>query len=242
MTQAPPLAKPPGYREPGLPVQKPPEPLRKVNLPPSFYAEGEKRRGCCCRCCCCLLIFIVLLTLFFISFGGFFYLWYEPRAPRFSLKSFQVDKFNITSTADGPTLNSHMSASIEFKNANKNIKMVYDRIALSWYSNDIASGEIGQGTVPGFVQEPNNVRDAKFSVKGNLPLDHSSAKKVTNKFRAKSLMINVEVRTGIGMVLSGLKIGTVEVKLSCEASSLKQIQDGAMPKCKVFVFRLINIY
>ncbi|XP_027103405.2 NDR1/HIN1-like protein 13 [Coffea arabica] len=238
MTQAPPLAKPPGYREPGLPVQKPPEPLGKGNLPPSFYTEEEKRRGCCCRCCCCLFIFIILLTLFFISFGGFLYLWYEPRAPLFSLKSFQVNEFNITSTADGPTLHSKMSASLEFKNANKNIKMVYDRIALSWYSDDIASGELGQDTVPGFVQEPNNVRVAKFSMKGNLPLDGSSVKKVTDRIRAKSLMTHVEVRTGIGMVLSGLKIGTVEVKLACEASSLKHIQEGAMPKCKAFVFRL----
>ncbi|KAL3517250.1 hypothetical protein ACH5RR_024152 [Cinchona calisaya] len=241
MNQAPPLAKPPGFREPGLPIQKPQPPARQANLPPSFYTH-KKHRNFCCRCCCCFFVFIILLSLFFVSFGGFFYLWYEPRVPLFALKSFQVNKFNVTSTPAGPTLNSQISVSIEFKNANKNIKLVYDKISMSWNSDDIGPGEIGQESVAGFIQEQNNMRVVNFSLKGNSPLDDPSAKKVMNKFRAKSLMANVEVRTGIGMVLSGLKIGTVEVKVTCNASSLKEIQDGSMPKCKVFVFRLINIY
>lgn len=236
MTQAPPLAKPPGFREPGHPIHKPP-PSRKANLPPSFYPQ-KKKRGFCCRCCCCLFIFIILLTLFFISFGGFFFLWYEPRVPLFDLKSFQVNKFNITSTPGGPNLDSQMSVSMEFKNTNKNIKLVYDRIAMSWYSDDIAPREMALEIMPGFIQEPNNSTVVKFSMKGYQLLDDSNAKRVKDKFRAKSLMITVDIRTGIGMVLSGLKIGTIEVNLICGAFSLKQIHDGVMPKCKVFVFRL----
>lgn len=135
-------------------------------------------------------------------------------------------------------MDSQISVSMEFKNANENIKLMYDRIAMSLYNDDIAEGlSLGEETVPGFIQEQNNATVVKFLLKGNQVLDDFKAQKLKDQFRAKSLMVTVEVRTGMGMVLNGLRIGIIEIKLICGASSLKQIQEGAMPRCKVFVFR-----
>lgn len=237
MSEAKPLQRPPGYREPGLPPQKPPQ-LEKLNLPPSFFPE-TKRRNWCCRCCCCFVIFSVLLTLFFISFGGFLYLWYEPRAPVFGLKSLKVQKFNVTKARNGATLDSQIDISIEFKNTNKNnIKFVYDRTTMLLHGNSLSGDlNLGQRTVPGFSQGRNNVTVVKFTMKGKEALNGQDAKRVTEQFRAKSLMMTVELSMEIGIEVNGLSTGTVSVNIVCGASTLKDIQNGAIPKCRVLIFR-----
>ncbi|KAI5672786.1 hypothetical protein M9H77_13150 [Catharanthus roseus] len=232
------LKKPPGYRDPNIPIQIPPK--GAPNLPHTFYPYKKKRKSCCRTCCLCFCISLVLSILLFICLGGLFYVLYEPQLPRFNVKSFQLDQFNINESKDGPRLNTKLTVNIEFRNTNKKIKIVYDKISI------LVNGEgglnIGEGTTPGFVQGKNNATNVKLVMKGNQLVSEQEAKKRIDEFKSKSLKLSTELRSGIGMILSGLNTGTVGLKVTCGDISLKQIENDVKPKCKVYMFRMLYIY
>ncbi|KAK9279167.1 hypothetical protein L1049_012844 [Liquidambar formosana] len=119
------LQKPPGYRDPNVPVQPAPRPpVRKPALPPSFQPK-KKRRSCCRIFCCslCILTFILLLILA-VSIG-IFYIWFDPKLPVFHLQSFKVERFNVSVTSDGTFLDSRTVVRVEVKNPNSKLTVYY---------------------------------------------------------------------------------------------------------------------
>ncbi|KAL0339486.1 UNVERIFIED_CONTAM: hypothetical protein Sangu_1470700 [Sesamum angustifolium] len=233
----PPLQKPPGYREANTPVPRPH--LRKpVKLPPSFY-QTKRRNACCRACCCCICILTVILTLAVVSAGGLFYLWFQPHLPEIHLTSINFTKFKVTTAPDGPVLDSECSIGVEIKNPNQKLKMVYDRTQISLTAAD-GNANLGEQTVPGFTQNKNNVTNLKFKMKAEKELlDSKSADELKNEFRSKSLLVDVELRTGIGLKGSGWGTGTARVDVLCQGVRLSQDRpDGEMPKCR---FKILNL-
>ncbi|KAL0412125.1 UNVERIFIED_CONTAM: hypothetical protein Slati_3802200 [Sesamum latifolium] len=233
----PPLQKPPGYREDNTPVRR--APRKPVNLPPSFYKI--KRRSACCRtCCCCFCILTVILILAVAAAGGLFYLLFQPRLPEIHLTSIDFKKFKVTTASDGPVLDSECSIGVEIKNPNQELKIVYDRTQISLSAAD-GNANLGKETVPGFTQNKNNVTNLKFTMKAEKELlDSKSADELKNGFKSKSLLIDAELTTGIGLKGSGWTTSTARVDVLCRGVRLSQVRDGGeMPKCR---FKILNWY
>ncbi|KZV26780.1 hypothetical protein F511_28697 [Dorcoceras hygrometricum] len=222
-TPTPPLQKPPGYRDPTTPVK--PLPPRKATLPPSFQLQN-KRNTCCRNFCCAISIVAAVSLLFVLSALGFSVLWFEPRLPEIHLKSIDFKRFNVTTTPDGLTLDAQSVVSVEVKNPNSNLRIQYDRTSI--YVNAAAGGtNLGQVTVPGFMQDNNNVTTLRLTTSAEKEiLGSKTAQELSNGFKSTNMVMNVEIESGIGIKSSGWATGTVEVKVLCGGVSLSQVQEG----------------
>ncbi|OIT26610.1 PREDICTED: uncharacterized protein LOC109215077 [Nicotiana attenuata] len=241
MSQVKPLKKPPGFRDPTIPIQRPlhpPPPPRKINLPPSFYQE-KKRRTCCFSCCCCCFVFLILL-LFLVAAGGALYLWFNPKLPVFHLRSLEFTKFNVTENQDGPKLNAQSNVGVELKNPNRELKFVYGETKVELKGeNDV---NMGEGKVSGFVQEKKSVKVVKFVMKSNEILYGDNIGKVIRSgFKSKNLRVSADVSTAIGIGYNEWKSWKIGVRVSCGGLRLKQIENGATPKCGITLFNWFHL-
>jgi len=231
-----PLRKPPGYRDPSIPIQKPrPQPLprKAVNLPPSFYQK--KRRSWRRTCCCCTCIVLFLLVILIIVSGALFYIWFDPKLPVVHLKTFKFTKFHVRHTDAGPALDAQSNLNVEIKNPNKNFELEYDKTRAVLNAKNGAN--LGEQTLPGFTQKKNKVKTLKFTIKASEELlAKKDADKLINGFKNKNLVMSIEVRTGMRLKGNGWKTGTIQVNVICAGITLNQIQNGAMPKCRIKLF------
>ncbi|XP_006358646.1 uncharacterized protein [Solanum tuberosum] len=237
MSQMQPLKKPPGFKDPTIPIQMPP---RKVNLPPSFKPQKRKHRSCCCRCFCCCFLIILILLLLLVSACGLFYLWFDPKLPVFHLRSLEFTKFNVSESQDGQRLNAQSALGVELKNPNVELKIVYGdtRVDLKG-ENDV---NMGAGEVVGFVLENRKVKVVKFVMKSNeLLYGDSIGKLIMNGFKNKNLRVSADVITDIGVGYKGWKSWKIRVKVSCGSLRLKQIENGATPKCGITLFNWFDL-
>nr|DAD19130.1 TPA_asm: hypothetical protein HUJ06_020593 [Nelumbo nucifera] len=231
-TSVPVLQKPPGYRDPNAPlpsVKKPPQ-IRK--LPPSFYPK-RRRRGCCRLCCCFLCIFIFTLAFLLVLAGALFYVWFEPKLPTFYLQSFKIPRLDISVKPDGTYLDCQTDVRFEVTNPNHKITFNYGRsqVRMTVGEDDVA---LGSAFIPGFRQEQKNTTVLKFGTQANhMLIDDNIGTKLKGGFRSKQLMVFVEVRTRVGLGLGGWKMGMLGIKVLCGDVSLKKLDGGAMPRCKV---------
>ncbi|KAK6142724.1 hypothetical protein DH2020_023072 [Rehmannia glutinosa] len=232
----PPLQKPPGYRNPNIPIQQPRPPKPVTALPPSFHHHHKKRRGNCCRTfCCCLCFFTGILILLLISAGGFLYLWFQPRVPVIRLKSINFTRFDVGISPDGPVLDTQITTRVEIENPNQKLGIVYDktRVLLSAINGDVV---LGDASLPGFSQEKNNATSLEIGMRvQHEVLDNGSAEELGKGFKNKNLLVNAEIRSGV-CLKGGLwgVIGTVKVKVVCEGMRLSQVQGGGtVPKCRI---------
>ncbi|KAL2479247.1 Late embryogenesis abundant (LEA) hydroxyproline-rich glycoprotein family [Forsythia ovata] len=237
----PPLQKPPGYRDPSIPIRRPqPQPLQRkaAALPPSFYQK--KRRSYCRICCCCTCIVLFLLIILIIAAGAFFYLWMDPKLPVVHLKTIKFTKFKVTNTDAGPALDAQSSLNIEIKNPNTHFELEYDKTRVVLNAGNGAN--LGEQTLNGFTQGKNNVTTLKFTIKASRELmAKKDADMILKGFKNKNLVLSTEVRTGIGLKGNGWKTGTVQVNVICAGMKLNQIHNGAMPKCRVKLFDWVYV-
>ncbi|KAH6756476.1 hypothetical protein C2S53_002477 [Perilla frutescens var. hirtella] len=234
-----PLQRPPGYRDPNTPIQHPP-PQKAVKLPPSFQ-QAKRRRACCRICCCCFCIAMVILVFVSVSAALTFYLWFQPRLPQIHLKSIEFTKFNVSTTADGPVLDAAATVAVEIKNPNQNLGIVYDRthVLLSAVNGDAS---LGEQTVAGFSQSKNNVTTLKFAMRVDKEIvDGKSAEELKKGFKSKSLLLNAEIRSGIGVKERRWATTPLQVEVVCDGVRFSQVEGGgggggSMPKCRIKVF------
>ncbi|XP_016483456.1 NDR1/HIN1-like protein 13 [Nicotiana tabacum] len=233
MSMRKPLQKPPGYRETGIPIQRPPQ--------SPFYPEknNSRKRSFCCCCCCYFFIILIFLILLFIAVGAILYLWFDPKLPIFHLKSLEFTKFNITDSPDGPKLSAQATVSVELKNPNKQLKIIYEKTNIELKDEDGVT--LGNGNVPGFVQGTKNVTVVKFDINMNELLYSENVAKVRDGLKNKSLKVSADVGTGFGIGFSGWKSETIGVRVSCGGLSLKQMENGTSPKCQITVLNRIHL-
>ncbi|XP_039063361.1 NDR1/HIN1-like protein 13 [Hibiscus syriacus] len=231
------LQKPPGYKDPKAPADqralRPPP--RKPVLPPSFHLKKRKTnyfRTCCC--CFCIFFFIFLLVI--IS-GAVFYLWFNLKLPRFHVQSFRISHFNVTKRPDGTYLDDKTTTRLEVRNANGKMSYYYGDTKV-----DVTVGErgdkteLGTTTVPEFTMWKKNMTSlrAETKVSNKLVVDEVG-NKLKNGYRSKSLTVNVEARTRVGVSVAWLKTGRVGLTVKCNGISEKQLDGGDMPKCAIML-------
>ncbi|XP_018827869.1 NDR1/HIN1-like protein 6 [Juglans regia] len=242
--QKPVLQKPPGYRDPSRPIQPGPRPPpRKPAFPPSFTPK-KRRRSCCRACCCFLFVFVLVLLLVVAVAFGLFYLWFQPRLPVFHLQSFRIPRFTVTTKADGTYLDAHTVTRVEVKNPNGKLSLFYKQstVAVTFSAGHDEDTEVGSEDVPEFTQGMTNITSMKVEtgVKNQL-VDDGEGRKLKARFQNKELVVNVEVRSGVGFYVDGLRIGPLAVKVLCGGVSLKVLETGDMPKCTVTILKWVNI-
>ncbi|KAJ8534816.1 hypothetical protein K7X08_016544 [Anisodus acutangulus] len=172
---------------------------------------------------------------------GFLYLWFDPKLPVFHLRSLDFTKFNVTESQDGPKLNAQSTLGVELKNPNRELKIVYGetRVELKG-ENDVSMGE---GKVSGFVQEKKSVKVVKFGVKSNEMLLYGASVGEVMRigFKNKNLRVSADVSSAIGIGYKGWKSWKFGVRISCGALMLKQIENGATPKCGITLFNRFHL-
>lgn len=232
-----PLQRPPGYRDPNTSTRHAP-PQRAIRVPPSLRPAKRRRASCCRICCCCFCIVIIILILVLISAGLTFYLWFQPRLPEIYLESINFTKFNVSTTPDGPVLDAVSTVVVEIKNPNQKLGIVYGmtEVLLSGVNGDVC---LGEHTVAGFTQGQGNVTTLKLAMNvGNQILDSRSAEELKKGFKSKNLLLNAEIRSGIGIKESRWATSPVAVEVLCDGMRLSQLQTGGtIPKCRI---RLLN--
>ncbi|KHG13065.1 D-alanine--poly (phosphoribitol) ligase subunit 1 [Gossypium arboreum] len=239
------LQKPPGYKDPSSPAgqRRFRPPPRKPVLPPSFHPK--KRKTSYGRaCCCCFCIFFLIFLLLILICGAVFYLWFDPKLPGFHIQSFRISRFNVTKRPDGTYLDARTTTRLEVKNPNR--KMIY------YYGDTEVEVSLGEGgyetelgttTVPAFTMLEKNTRSLRVETKAsNKLVVDEVGNKLRARYRSKSLPVNVEARTKVGVGVAGLKIGMVGVTVKCDGMSKKQLDGGDMPKCVINMLKWLNIH
>ncbi|XP_022759574.1 NDR1/HIN1-like protein 6 [Durio zibethinus] len=239
------LQKPPGYKDPNSLAAQPGfrPPPRKPVLPPSFHPK-KKKSSCCRVCCCCFCIFFLILLLLIVVCGTVFYFWFDPKLPGFHVQSFRVSRFNVTQKPDGTYLDATTTIRIEVKNPNG--KMTY------YYGNtevDVSVGEgedeteLGTTQVPKFSLGKQKSTSLKVETKAsNKLVADGIGNRLQTGYRSKTLPVNVEARTKVGLGVAGLKIGMVGVTVKCDGITMKQLDGDDMPKCDINMLKWLNIH
>ncbi|KAK1321831.1 hypothetical protein QJS10_CPA03g00229 [Acorus calamus] len=237
------LQKPPGYRDPNAPPPRPPTSApRRQTLPPAFRQHPPHRkqsRRCTCRFCCCLVFLTVLSLLSLIAVAGALsYLWFQPRLPSFHLQSLRPLRLNVSSRADGTFVSSATVIRVQAYNPNSKIGFLYGRSTASVSANgdddDDDDVEMGTGTVEGFEQGRKNATVMKFSVKvREVAVDDDVGVRIRRRFKSGEIRYSVEVRTRVGLRVNGRRTGDVPVRVICERVSLRRMNKGEIPKCKI---------
>lgn len=239
------LQKPPGYKDPNSSVVRPGfrPPVRKPVLPPSFLAK--KRKASCGRVCCCsFCIFLFILFLLIVISGVVFYLLFDPKLPAFHIQSFRISRFKVTKKPDGTYLDAATTMRLEVKNPNGKMTYYYGHTEV-----DVSFGEggdeteLGTTTVPEFTTGKKNTTSLKVATKtsNKLVVDRVGSRLLT-RYRSKTLPVNVEARTKVGLGVAGLKIGMVGMTVKCDGLTMKHLYGGDMPKCGINVLKWLNIH
>ncbi|KAJ8621646.1 hypothetical protein MRB53_030175 [Persea americana] len=231
------LQKPPGYRDPNAPhpPSKPKPPPPRKTLPPSFPHRRRRSRHCC-RCCCLLS---VLLLLFFAAAASLFYLWSKPHLPIFHLQSLRTPLLKIAVKPDGTFLSAQTVVRIQATNPNGKFQFYYGRSQARITVDD--GVDLGSGDFPRFGQSQKNTTVMKFSsqVKEAL-IDDGVGSSLRARARSRRLDVHVEVRTRFGVRLGNWSLGKVGIRVLC-GGTLKRLQGGERPQCKINLLKWINL-
>ena len=160
---------------------------------------------------------------------------YQPRIPVFHLQSLRFTRFHITTGPDGPSLTSEAVVRVEVRNPNHALKINYANTEVSLSTDGV---DLGIGKSQEFTQAKMNTTVLKFTVPAkNQLVEHAVAQRLTGGIRTKRLVVATEIRTGIGVGIDGWSTMRPSVKVVCGGLTLKAIEGGAVPKCKITVFK-----
>ncbi|KAH7578016.1 hypothetical protein JRO89_XS01G0328900 [Xanthoceras sorbifolium] len=230
------LQKPPGYRDPTLPVHSTPKVTpRKPVLPPAFQPK-KKRRSCCRICCCCCCVFLLILILLISISLLIFYLWFDPKLPVFHLQSFSFRRFNVTEKPDGTYLDVQTLTRVEVRNPNGKLTYDYGKSEVEITTGDDDEIDLGSTKLPGFTQAKKNTTSLKIETKSDQLIDPGPATRLKRRQKNKDLVVKVVVRSSVGLGVGGWKMRPVGVNVICGDVSLKRL-DSSMPRCIINIFK-----
>ncbi|KAI3842693.1 hypothetical protein MKW98_015360 [Papaver atlanticum] len=233
------LRRPPGYTDPSVQAHKKPTSIPRSQIPPSFQSK-RKRRSCCCCCCCTIIILILFLLIIFAIFGTLFYVWFQPKLPTFHLQSIKTPQFNVSVTPDGTYLDASTDVRFETTNPNSKLEFAYDDITVRIsYEDDV---DLGTAVVPAFTQGRRNITILNFETSTkHLLIDDDMGLRLKNQLHDNNMVVDVEVKTRVGVGIESWKLGMMDVKVVCENVQVKS-SGGANPKCKINLLKWINIH
>lgn len=129
---------------------------------------------------------------------------------------------------------------MEAKNPNGKITLNYGESQVKLRIGERT--ELGSASHPGFNQGKQNTTSLTFAaeVKNALVNDGVMAK-LKNGYRSREVVVFAEVRTSIGLGVERWRTGMVVVNILCGEVTLKKLDDGDMPKCRINMLKWINI-
>ncbi|CAK7348770.1 unnamed protein product [Dovyalis caffra] len=223
------LQRPPGYRDPNLPVKsapRPPPTKAPLPLPPSFQPRKRRSRHWCRLCICCLILLIIISILLLVISGGLFYIWFNPKLPVLHLQSFKFSTFNVIKKSDGTYLTANMVARIEVSNPNEKIIYQFGESEVEITAGD-DEVNLGSTSLPKFTLETKNTTSLKIETKVNNELiEDEIGSKILDQFTSKKLKVKMDVKTGVGIAFEGMKTGLLAVEVLCGGVTLKETESG----------------
>lgn len=216
-----PLRRPPGYRDPNAQVRH--HPLLK----------RSKRRRARCRICCGCLCAVFLILILAAAAGLAFYLVFQPRLPVIHVQSIQFTVFNVTAAADGPAVDAASTVTLEIKNPNQNLGVVYgsSHVLLSAVNGDVS---LGEQTVAGFSQDKDTATTLKLPLKVEREIvDGKCEEELKKGLKSKNLKLNAEIGSAIGLKHPRWTSSPVKVNIFCDGMRLS---GGSMPRCRIKLF------
>ncbi|KAG6493279.1 NDR1/HIN1-like protein 6 [Zingiber officinale] len=183
-------------------------------------SRRSSSRGFCCSCCLCFFVLLAVLFVLATVSGGIFYALYRPRRPAFSVTSFRVVAFSISSSGH---VTSRFEVNVTSRNPNKKLAYLYDPISISVVSG---GADIGDGSFPAFAQDSGSVtRLSAAASSAGQALDSATASEL-RRSSGGGVPVVVEMETKAGVKIGGLKTKRVGMKVRCEGLSV------ALPKGK----------
>ncbi|XAR62998.1 hypothetical protein NMG60_11022775 [Bertholletia excelsa] len=227
---------------PVRPSQLRPPPARKPvpALPQSYRLQHPRKshRRCCCSggtCCCYTFLVLIILFILLGVTACFFVLWYSPEVPVFNLLSLHFRRFNVTDGPDGSTLSAQALIAVEVRNPNNNLRLNYGTTELDLSTDGV---DLGQGRVPPFMQGRKNTTVLRITVETkDLLLESGKARRLQSGFATKSLLLQADIWTGIGLGIQDWRTWKAAVEVRCSDIRMKQVERGVVPKCKLKLFK-----
>ncbi|OVA01903.1 Late embryogenesis abundant protein [Macleaya cordata] len=168
--------------------------------------------------------------------GSLFYVWFQPKLPSFHIQSVKTPIFNVTVTPDGTFLDAQTDVKFEATNPNTKIDFYFGQTQVRMTVEDDV--DIGSATIPEFTQGRKNTTILKFETNvKKLLIDDESGRRLKDRIRSKMMVVNVEVRTRVGVGLEKWKLGKMAVVVMCEDVRVKQVEGGDTPKCAINLFK-----
>uniref|UniRef100_A0A2N9HED8 Late embryogenesis abundant protein LEA-2 subgroup domain-containing protein n=1 Tax=Fagus sylvatica TaxID=28930 RepID=A0A2N9HED8_FAGSY len=182
---------------------------------PQAHNRRRHSRSCCCSCCIWITFLLFFIILLVAIAGAIFYVLYRPHRPSFFVTNFKVSYLNLTSSS---TLNSKFDLNITAKNPNKKLVYIYNPITVSILSNDI---DIGDGTIPSFVQDKKNTTLLKAAITNTgKALDSTSVSTLKTDIKSKNgLPLKIELNTKVKAKVGGLKTPNIGIRVTCDGIS-----------------------
>lgn len=239
------LQKPPGYRDPGAPPLKPPQPLRRpTHLPPSFRRAGKPRHRSHRRAICCCLLFSLLFSFLILSLAAALcYLYFQPRLPSFHLQSANATRLHFVAAG---SLDVAIASKIVTWNPNAKIGIVFgDGVGHLTAADQDGDVELGDGQVAGFYLRRKSAGSLTVeAAKSGVLMDDAVAQRIRNGYKGGGVRVKVEAEVGMGLRVKGRDTWKAPVKVACAPVRLKAVGKrgagasvGGMVKCQVYLFR-----
>ncbi|XP_042474884.1 uncharacterized protein LOC122056970 [Macadamia integrifolia] len=246
-----PLPKPPGH-DYHSPIN--PKKTRHVSFSSPEYSlprhhKEHKNRSCFplsfpySSCCCCFqytcltfLGILFLILLFIVLFITFFH----SKHPEIKIERLTIPRLKLSSIAQQSYLFAEVDLYINSFNNNEKIGIIYGDTEVSISSDNI---ELGQGTIPEFFQNYNNMTVLKVNTEvSNSLVDNQDGARLKADFDQKSLVLDVVLNSNIGLTYGSFKFKGLPVLIKCSSIKLSSIAQGIEPKCDLNIFILGNIF
>ncbi|XP_044464367.1 uncharacterized protein LOC123194924 [Mangifera indica] len=181
---------------------------------------------------------LILVVIFSVSFAVF-YIWFDPKLPFFHLQSFSFRHFNVTVKTDGTYLNVATLTRIEVRNHNGKLTYHYGGSDVEVSAGQDKGIELGSTHVAGFSQAKNNMTTLKIETKNNQLVEDGVGPRLMSRYKNKDIVVNVEIRTTVGVEWKGWRIKALRVNIVCGGVTLKTLNRD-MPKCTINLLKWIN--
>lgn len=186
-------------------------PPQRRNVPRYHSSDPGKSKGSCClKCLCCCFIFWFLLIILLGGAVYYLYIVLQPEIPRYNVKGFEVNAFNIQHDF---SLHTELAVTVKSENPNQHIGFLYgeDSSVLVTYNDSILCA----GKLPTFLQPHANTTIIQILLKGNSEFGSSLQEALMQNREAGKIPLLVEVKAPVALVIQQFPTRLVTVLVNC---------------------------
>ncbi|XP_074293962.1 NDR1/HIN1-like protein 13 [Silene latifolia] len=252
-TATPPLKPPPYKNQQFAPVPRyRPRPLPTHRDDLDRHPRRRRRQCCTCKCFFLTILWVILITIAFLLLAAVtaavFYFVYNPKPPSFTLSSFKIAQFNLTSPTQF-NANTKFNLSLTTTNPNGKIKFYYSPIKLTLITHQ--NIVIGQGKFPSFIHDVKNNTMLFTTITNNVTIDDALFGKLQNDMKKKNgrvmnLLVKIDAKLAVkigdkvNVKNVGLKVNCGVIKIHGSKNNGKFSVEIVNENCNVHFFIILN--